>query len=165
MYDFFYSFKRTDYTEGCRLNYSFQSIRQFVFNEWKMPFNDLVIQTNQEGLKSGSQRRAPFLLEMVDSLPPGSFPSCCTFWNYTAWLTCSLELLISDKSGFLKYKCRSGWRNLGFLSPCTAFPPVGPTYQLQSDKSLFSFHFRLKNTRLLCSLCLVELLTCLLLVR
>lgn len=42
------------------------------------------------------------------------FSPCSIFWNYTAWLGCSLEFLISDRSGFLECKCRNCWRNLGF---------------------------------------------------
>lgn len=162
MCDFFYSFKRTDYTEGCRqLNYSFQPIRQFVFSKRKMPFNNLVIQTNQVRLKSGSQRRAPFLWEMVDSLPPGSFPPCSIFWNYTAWLTCSLERLISDKSGFLKYKCRKGWKNLGFCLH-TDFPLWVPSAAVWQEPFFISFQtpkaqgyyvpFVLLNCSCVCSL-------------
>lgn len=46
------------------------------------------------------------------------------FWNYTAWLACRLELLISDTSGFLKCKCRNCWRNLGFCL-CAQTSPRG----------------------------------------
>lgn len=167
MCDFFDFFKRTDYTEGChRLNYSFQPIRQFVFGKWKMPFNDLVIQTNQVRLESGSQRLLLFLQEMVDSLPPGSSPPPCSiFWNYTAWLTCSLELLISDKSGFLKHKCRNGWRNLGFCLCALTPPPRGsrlsaavwqePYFRVISDsKKIQGYYvpFALSNCSCACSL-------------
>lgn len=97
-----------------------------------MPFNDLVIQPNQVRLKSGSRRSAPLLWERwVFRFLLEVFPPCSVFWNYTAWFACSLELLISDTSGFFKRKCRNCWRNVGFFLPpvgsqCVFFPLQTP---------------------------------------
>lgn len=68
------------------------------------------------------------------------------FWNYTAWLACRLELLISDTSGFLKCKCRNCWRNLGFCL-CAQTSPRGSRSSAAVRQELLFFppsHFRLQ---------------------
>lgn len=162
---FFYLLERADYTESCQwLNYSCQPIILFVFSKWKRPFfknpsfdSDKSSTTEiRESAASFSGGNGWFASSWKVS-PPS------IFWNYTAWLACRLELLISDTSGFLKCKCRNCWRNLGFCL-CAQTSPRGSRWSAAVRQELLFPPPLISDsnyTRLLCSFRLVEMLLCL----
>lgn len=137
-----------------------------------MPFNDLVIQTNQVRLKSGSQRRAPFsagngwFASSWKFLTPPPPPHVLYFEtiqpDWPAVWSSSLATKVASSST----NAETAGEIWAFVSVRSLPPLAGPSYQLQSDKSLIFVSFQTPkkklNTRLLCSLCLVELLMCLL---